>query len=82
MNVKIQLHWQNRDNPSDAILVAQLSIADYHDEKNYTKDELHWQDLLTELIWRRRGEAPDGFEPVVCCHRYHLFIQGKEDGEF
>lgn len=80
--MKIQLHWQGRDNPSDTILVAQRFVADEYDEKNNTKDDLDWHDWSVELITRRRGEAPDGWWPLICTQTYSGFVQGKEDGEF
>lgn len=62
-----QLHWQNRDNPSDTEFVAQASDTDFPGP-----NELYAH--LTEVIARRRNECPTFWRPMICDETCEHFV--------
>lgn len=65
----IQVHWQNRDTPSETILIAQGGDFDTPLELN------EW----TERMFREhRSECPEGWEPMVCDWCSEHFVKAAE----
>lgn len=80
--MRLQLHWQSRENPSETILVAQWFVPDEYDEKNHTEADFEWHAMVQEVIIRRKEEIPDGWNPMVCTQDYPGFVPDQKDGEF
>lgn len=67
-----QLHWQNRANLEQTEFVAQASFdvdGDLPDAFNA------W---LADVMWRRRHEAPDGWQAVVFSQDSPYFVLSPE----
>lgn len=59
----VQLHWQNRANLRETIMVSQSDVASNDDVRTW----------LNDVMDRRREEMPDGWIPMVCTEHSRHF---------
>lgn len=64
-----QLHWQNRENPKETILVMQ-------GEFNSADEADQLLEKFRQKIVERRPECPEGWEPMICDENYAGFKRG------
>jgi hypothetical protein len=64
----LQLHWQNPKELKETIFVSQGQFP----------SEEEFQNWVTELIERRRGEIPDGWAAMVCTESSPFFVKAAK----
>ncbi len=55
----IQLHWQDPNDLSKTLMVAQGDSSDFE-----TSEEAH--EWIREVIERRKDDCPEGWRPMIC----------------